>query len=118
MSRWNQFHNSVVSSLGSGGSITVTDGLARKLGNKPIENIDSHTVQKLLDPLYMFYCGLQWRKHSDSGAGWELIEALRLPEGRVKTIAASMLARTEHGRLLVRDLKRTGISDFTIAQDS
>lgn len=30
-----------------------------------------------LDPLYMFYCGLQWRNLGDSGAGWELIEALR-----------------------------------------
>jgi len=115
---WNQFHNSVAGSPVSCISTSVTDRLARNLGNEPIENIDNHTVQKLSDPLYMFYCGLQWRKHADSGAEWELIEALRLPEGRVKTIAASMLARTEHGRLLVRDLRRTRIGDFTIGQHS
>ena len=88
MSSWNQFHNSVAGSPVSGGSTTVTDRLARNLGDEPNENIDNHSVQKLLDPLYMFYCGLQWRKHADSGAGWDLIEALRLPEDRVKTIAS------------------------------
>jgi len=114
----NQFHNSVADSTVSCISTSVTDQLARKLENEPIENIDNHTVQELLDPLYMFYCGLQWRKHADSGAGWELIEALRLPVRRLKTIAASMLARAEHGRLLVRDLRRTRIGGFTIGQDS
>ena len=118
MSHWNQSHGIVASSPGSGASITGTDGLARKLGNEPIENIDNHTVREFLDPLYMFYCGLQWRKHADSGAGWELIEALRLPERRLKAIAASMLARAEHGRLLMRDLERTRIGGFTIRQDS
>jgi len=59
------------------------------------------------DPLYMFYCGLQWHRNRDSGAGWELIHALRSWDRGIRALAAALLAKTEHARLLVRDLRRT-----------
>ncbi len=98
MSHSNQFHNSVAGFPVSG-SITVSYGLARKLADRPIENIDRHTAQDPPDPLYLFYCGLQWRRHADSSAGWELIGWLRSSQPRVKDIAASLLAKTQHMRL-------------------
>jgi CRP/FNR family cyclic AMP-dependent transcriptional regulator len=71
--------------------------------------------QDRLDPLYMFYCGLKWHKQGDSGAGWELIQALRSWDRGVRGVAAALLAKTEHARLLVRDLRRTRSGLYRIA---
>jgi hypothetical protein len=47
-----------------------------------------------VDPLYLFACGLSWRKCSDTNAGWELIRCLSSP-GQTARIAAAFLAE-EH----------------------
>jgi CRP/FNR family transcriptional regulator len=65
----------------------------------------------------MFYCGLQWRNLGDSAAGWELIEALRSWDRGVRGVAAALLAKTEHARLLVRDLRRTRSGLYRIATE-
>ncbi len=70
-----------------------------------------------LDPLYMFYCGLRWHKHADSSAGWELIQALRSWDRGVRGVAAALMAKTEHARLLVRDLRRTRSGLYRIATE-
>lgn len=60
-----------------------------------------------LDPLFLFYCGMLWHKDADTGSGWELVRALRSWDRGVRGVAAGLLAKTEHARLLVRDLRRT-----------
>jgi CRP/FNR family transcriptional regulator, cyclic AMP receptor protein len=59
-----------------------------------------------VDPLYLFSCGVMWRRHRDTSAGWELIRFLRSQDKSERAIAALLLAKTEHARLLVRDLRR------------
>jgi CRP/FNR family transcriptional regulator, cyclic AMP receptor protein len=69
-------------------------------GNRPQEFGAS------VDPLYLFSCGVLWHQQRDASAGWELIQYLRSPDRDARAIAASVLAKTEHARLLVRDLRR------------
>lgn len=59
------------------------------------------------DPLYLFYCGLQWLREGDTSCGWELVQAMRSEDRGVRALAAELFAETENGRLLVRDLRRT-----------
>ena len=59
-----------------------------------------------LDPLYLFYCGVEWERSGDTGAGWELIQGLRSQDRATRAISAAMLARAEHARLLARELRR------------
>jgi CRP/FNR family cyclic AMP-dependent transcriptional regulator len=63
-------------------------------------------VSAAVDPLYLFSCGLLWRRHRDTSAGWELIQSLRSQDKGARAIAAALLAKTEYARLLVRDLRR------------
>jgi hypothetical protein len=51
-----------------------------------------------IDPLYLFPCGVSWRKHRNACAGWELIRCLSSSRQTAK-IAAAMLAQTESLRL-------------------
>jgi CRP/FNR family cyclic AMP-dependent transcriptional regulator len=60
-----------------------------------------------VDPLYLFSCGVLWHRQRDASAGWELIQFLRSPDRNARAIAAAVLAKTEHARLLVRDLRRS-----------
>src|SRR5947209_7506826 len=60
-----------------------------------------------LDPLYLFYCGVRWHKHGETASGWELVQAMRSNNRGARALAAELLAETEDGRLLVRDLRRT-----------
>jgi CRP/FNR family transcriptional regulator, cyclic AMP receptor protein len=69
-------------------------------GNRPQEFGAS------VDPLYLFSCGVLWHQQRDASAGWELIQYLRSPDRDARAIAAAVLAKTEHARLLVRDLRR------------
>ena len=62
-----------------------------------------------VDPLYLFSCGVLWHQQRDTGAGWELVHFLRSYDKGTRAIAASLLAKTEHARLLVRDLRRVRI---------
>jgi CRP/FNR family cyclic AMP-dependent transcriptional regulator len=59
------------------------------------------------DPLYLFYCARRWHTSGDTEAGWELVEAMRSNARGARALAAELLADTENGRLLVRDLRRT-----------
>lgn len=58
------------------------------------------------DPLYLFSCGVKWRRHHDADAGWELIHYLRSGDRTMREVSAMLLAKTEDGRLLVKDLRR------------
>jgi CRP/FNR family transcriptional regulator, cyclic AMP receptor protein len=61
------------------------------------------------DPLYLFSCGVLWHRDRDASAGWELIQFLRSQDKGSRAIAAALLARTEHARLLIRDLRRARV---------
>ena len=59
-----------------------------------------------VDPLYLFSRGVLWHQERDTSAGWDLIQFLRSPDREIRAMAAAMLAKTEHSRLSVRDLRR------------
>lgn len=59
-----------------------------------------------VDPLYLFSRGVLWHQERDASAGWDLIQFLRSPDREIRAMAAALLAKTEHSRLLVRDLRR------------
>lgn len=65
----------------------------------------SSELSASVDPLYLVSCSVLWHQ-GDPGAGWELIQAMRSQDQDVRTIAAALLAKTEHAHLLVRDLRR------------
>ncbi len=60
-----------------------------------------------IDPLFLFYCGIQWHKSGETASGWELVQAMRSKNFGARALAAELLSETEDGRLLVRDLRRT-----------
>jgi CRP/FNR family transcriptional regulator, cyclic AMP receptor protein len=62
-----------------------------------------------VDPLYLFSCGVLWHRERDASAGWELIQFLRSQDKGSRAVAAALLARTEHARLLIRDLRRARV---------
>jgi hypothetical protein len=68
---------------------------------------DSARQRAKLDPLYLFYCGIKWHKGGETASGWELVQAMRSNNRGARALAAELLAETEDGRLLVRDLRRT-----------
>ena len=47
-----------------------------------------------LDPLYLFACGLSWRKQGNAGAGWELVACLKGSRQRAR-IAAALLSQAK-----------------------
>ncbi len=69
------------------------------------------------DPLYLFHCGLEWHKRGETIAGWELVQAMRSKDRGSRALAAELIAGTENGRLLVRDLRRVrgGLSEIAHA---
>ncbi len=54
-------------------------------------------IEPCIDPLYLFACGLSWRKDSNTTAGWELVRCLR-SSGQDARIAAALLAQAENIR--------------------
>jgi hypothetical protein len=58
-----------------------------------------------VDPLYLFVCGLLWRRRSNNYAGWELIQCVR-SSGQTARIAALLLAHAENIRVPARALGR------------
>lgn len=71
------------------------------------------------DPLFLLHCGMQWHNSSDTSSGWELVQAMRSRDRGVRALAAELMADTENGRLLVRDLRRTrsGLHEITNISD-
>lgn len=59
-----------------------------------------------IDPLYLFACGLSWRKQGNAGAGWELIRCLKR-SGQTARIAAALLAQAKDFELPARDPSRS-----------
>jgi CRP/FNR family transcriptional regulator, cyclic AMP receptor protein len=58
------------------------------------------------DPLYLLGCSLRWHREKDTAAGWELIHFLGSTDHNARALAADLLAKTKHTRLLVRQLRR------------
>jgi CRP/FNR family cyclic AMP-dependent transcriptional regulator len=58
------------------------------------------------DPLYLMGCSLRWHREKDAAAGWELFQFLRSTDPNARALAADLLAKTKHTRLLVRQLRR------------
>lgn len=75
------------------------------LAPKPHEATRSQPAR--VDPLFLLFCGLRWHKSGETSAGWELVQAMRSGDRGARALAAELLAETENGRLLVRDLRRT-----------
>jgi len=80
----------------------VASDVVQAVAVKPL----SPAADASFDPLYLFTCGVLWHNESDPGAGWELVHFLRSQDRRARMIAAALLAKTEHARLLMRDLRR------------
>jgi len=59
-----------------------------------------------VDPLYLLGCSLSWHQERDTAAGWELVHFLASADRSARALAADLLAKTEHTRLLVRQLRR------------
>ena len=51
-------------------------------------------LEPCVDPLYLFACGISWRKQSNTDAGWELVRYVR-SSGQAAQIAAALLAQGE-----------------------
>jgi len=81
----------------------------RDAGGPSAEGKCAQEFSAPVDPLYLFSCGVLWHEQRDTGAGWELVHFLRSHDKGTRAIAASLLAKTEHARLLVRDLRRVRI---------
>jgi hypothetical protein len=65
--------------------------------NIPSKQPDEPSV----DPLYLFGCGLFWRKLRNASAGWELVRCLR-SSGQAARIATAFLSQAENMQLPVR----------------
>ncbi|MGO9126184.1 MAG: Crp/Fnr family transcriptional regulator [Terriglobales bacterium] len=59
-----------------------------------------------VDPLYLLGCSLRWHRERDTAAGWDLIHFLGSTDHNARALAADLLAKTKHTRLLVRQLRR------------
>jgi len=79
---------------------------------KPVQSVKDYVPARrtapgeTMDPLYLFHLGIRWHVEHDPSAGWELLKLLRWADNEGRRIAAELLARTEHGRILGRDLRR------------
>lgn len=82
-------------------SACLADHKAAHVSNQPNHRITNW------DPLYLFYCHLNWQKTAESASGWELVHAMKSGDRGTRAFAAELFATTENGRLLVRDLRRT-----------
>ena len=70
------------------------------------ELLQIQPLQAALDPLYLFHCGLLWHQTTDTGAGWELVHALKSTDSGSRLIAGALLAKTEDVRVLARDMRK------------
>jgi CRP/FNR family transcriptional regulator, cyclic AMP receptor protein len=86
--------------------ILVQSDLARPDAARPPTGHTAAGHGAPADPLYLFSCGVLWHRQRDASAGWELIQFLRSEDKDARALAATLLAKTEHARLLVRDLRR------------
>lgn len=84
-----------------------TDSTKLQDAAKPrLEESGAQEFSGRVDPLYLFSLGVLWHQHRNASAGWDLIQFLRSPDREVRAMAATLLAKTEYARILVRDLRR------------
>src|SRR5580698_551333 len=78
-----------------------------KQGGKSVASRGYRLQQEApVDPLYLLGCSLRWHRERDTSAGWELIHFLGSTDHNARALAADLLAKTKHTRLLVRQLRR------------
>ena len=92
-----------------GGLLRTFDvkGQARRQagGRAGSEQLEHQHDEPGVDPLYLFACGLSWRKQGNASAGWELARCLKAP-GQTALIASAFLEDSEDIRPPVRDRVR------------
>jgi CRP/FNR family transcriptional regulator, cyclic AMP receptor protein len=59
-----------------------------------------------VDASHLFRLGTKWHFEREPSAGWELLHLLRWADRETRSRAADVLANTEHGRVMKRDLRR------------
>jgi len=48
-----------------------------------------------MDPLFLFACGVDWRRRADTHAGWELIRAAKSPDRDAKAVGLTLLSDSQ-----------------------
>jgi CRP/FNR family cyclic AMP-dependent transcriptional regulator len=86
--------------------VQTASAKSQDVAKPKLQESNAQELSGRVDPLYVFSCGVLWHQHRDATAGWDLIQFLRSPDRELRAIAAALLAKTEHARLLVRDLRR------------
>ena len=51
---------------------------------------------KEIDPLYLFGCYMEWERHEDPSAGWELVTAAHSLNSDTRAHACALLANSRH----------------------
>jgi CRP/FNR family cyclic AMP-dependent transcriptional regulator len=56
----------------------------------------TQTSPAQIDPFYLFTCYVEWERHEDAAAGWELVAAAQSAQGDTRAQALALLARSRH----------------------
>jgi len=56
---------------------------------------DNNGYGSMADPLFLFACGLDWRRRADTDAGWELIRAAKSPDRDAKAVGLALLSDSQ-----------------------
>ena len=62
------------------------------------ENFSLSTEVANLDPLYLFACGLLWRKQGDAAAAWDLIHGLKSSDEGTRLVVSALLSKRKPAR--------------------
>lgn len=62
------------------------------------ENCPPSTEAAHLNPLYLFACGLLWRKQGDAAAAWELIHGLKSDDEGTRLVVTALLSKRKPAR--------------------
>jgi CRP/FNR family cyclic AMP-dependent transcriptional regulator len=49
-----------------------------------------------IDPFFLFACFVEWERHEDAGAGWELVSAAQSSHSDTRAHARALLAQSRH----------------------
>lgn len=91
--------------LGARHSVSLPQSLPqRSLG--PAVAVRPQPSHIHFDPIFLFHCSLLWHRNSDPTAGWELVRALKSADRSTRTLAATLLSKTENSHLPTSKLFR------------